>query len=526
MRALVRLVGWVIYLTACLMTVLFVAVPLAYFGAAVALVAGAALAVVLAGIVLLGGPDAPTDLCTPRHVAGGALAGRVDPAFVRRDRAWPQYFAMQVRLDARAFWERSKSAFATLWQAPPEWVQQQQLAALWPLYLAVLAMQVAGSVGLAVGTAVVLLLVAAVAGAAWVAGLALVYLLRAIDAGLRVAIGAEASCQTCFAVARIPAYRCLGPHSTADRMAGDDLHRDLRPGRLGVLWRRCACGTTQPTTVLRAAWSRRLQACCPTCARPLPHGSAALTDVRIPVFGAASSGKTQLIMAVLVTLRRLTTARRVRLSWPDERSEQTYRDYALVVEQDLPAPKTSAARPPAAVTVRLDKGRHRALLHLFDAAGELLVDRKENAHLSYLDHAGSLVFVLDPFSIRTVRDTYGGEFPELFAEANPAVHDPEDSYQATATRLQTYGVRTTGKPLAFVVTKADLLEKLSIGPATPTSSAVRGWLADQGLDNLVLAAERDFREVRYFLVSGKSLDVDGAFAPVDWLMTKEWISLA
>src|SRR5262249_36866357 len=245
-----------------------------------------------------------------------------------------------------------------------------------------------------------------------------------------------------------------------------------------------------PTGVLRAARSAKLRACCPTCTAPLPAGSATLTDVRVPVFGAVSSGKTQLIMAALVTLHRLTAGQGIRLSWPDERSERVYREYATFVERSLPAPKTGADAPPVAVTVRLDRPVRKALVHLFDAAGELLVDRRHNARLSYLDHARSLVFVLDPFAIRAVRDEFGTSFAEVFEEANPAQHDAEDSYHATVVRLQEHRVNTSAKPLAFVVTKADLLDKLPGGPASKEPAAIRAWLSEQGLDNLVLSAER------------------------------------
>jgi hypothetical protein len=293
-----------------------------------------------------------------------------------------------------------------------------------------------------------------------------------------------------------------------------------------VLWRRCCCGRRLPTTLLRAARCDRLEACCPNCLTPLAKGAGTCTDVRIPVFGAMSAGKTQLIMGGLVTLHRRAVAARARPSWADERSGRVYRDYATFVERGLPAARTPADAPPVAVTLRLGRAPLPSLVHLFDAAGELLVDRRQNTRLSYLDHARSLLFVLDPFGIAAVRAEFGSGFAEVFEAANPARHDAEDSYHATVVRLQEHGVRTAAKPLAFVVTKADLLEKLPGGPATGDSADVRAWLSQQGLDNLVLSAERDFAEVRWFLVSGRSLEPDGAYAPFGWLLRKEWVSVA
>jgi hypothetical protein len=210
------------------------------------------------------------------------------------------------------------------------------------------------------------------------------------------------------------------------------------------------------------------------------------------------------------------------LSLPDEHGRQTYEVYAALVRRDATAAKTDASGPPVAVTVRLAKGPRVALLHVFDAAGEVLVDRDQNASLSYLDYARSLAFVLDPFSIRRLREQAEDADPRLLAEANPALHNPEDSYNATVQRLRDYGVRTRRQRLAFVVSKADLLHRLAAGPGATDRSAVRSWLCNQGLDNLVVSAERDFKTVEFFLISGRDSGPAGAFAPMRWVLAQEW----
>ncbi|WP_320064869.1 TRAFAC clade GTPase domain-containing protein [Micromonospora sp. RTGN7] len=506
-----------IYVAACVTCLVFVSAPLAIVGMGAGLVGGLALALGLAGVVLLGRASWAR-VCTPEQVRRGALPGRVAPAFVRRDRAWPQYFAAQVLLDVRAVAERTLTITGRVWTRPLPWARAHQ--AWWPLYVPVVAVQLGVSLGAAAGVLGVALVAAGVTAAAWLVGGAAVRLLRGADAGWQAVRRSRASCRHCYQLSAVPAYRCLGPHPTDDRLAGDDLHRDLRPGRLGVLWRRCGCGWRLPTTVLRAASSRRLEAYCPSCGEAMLPGAGVVTDVRMPVFGPASAGKTQLIMSALVGLHHGGEEAGADVSLPDERDRQRHEMYARLIRDGESPAKTDAGGPPVAVTLRLALRSRVALVHLFDAAGENLVDREQNARLAYLDHARSLIYVLDPFSVRRVRDEYAEGAPDVFAAANPATHDPEDAYNATVQRLQDYGVRTRSRRLAFVVSKADLLGKLSAGPGDP--DGVRAWLVDNGLGNLVLTAERDFGEVRFFLVSGRRAGREGGFGPASWILAREW----
>ncbi|MGC5052855.1 TRAFAC clade GTPase domain-containing protein [Micromonospora sp. DT48] len=517
-----RLIGRVLHFTVSVSLLFLVALPLANLTAITGLAAGIVLVLGVAAVVLVGRPTW-VRVRTPDDVHGGALAGRVAPAFVRWDRAWPQYFAAQVLLDAQALARRVWLITRQLWARPRQWARAHRVRFWWPFYLPVLAVQVGATLGVVAGVLGAGLVTAGVSIVVWLVGILVVLLLRGMDAGWQFALGARASCRNCHQLAAVPAYRCQGPHPLSHRLADTDLHRDLRPGRLGVLWRRCGCGVLLPTTVLRAAFSRRLQACCPSCGEPLLPGAGVVTDVRLPVFGAASAGKTQLIMSALAGLELAAKQAGVEVSLADEHSRQRHETYSRLMREGASPAKTEASGQPVAITLRLARGPRVALVHLFDAAGENLVDREQNARLAYLDHARSLIYVLDPFSVRRVREEFASGAPEIFAAANPASHDPEDAYNATAQRLQEYGVRTDRKRLALVVSKADLLKKMSAGPKN--SAGVRAWLRDNGLSNLVLSAERDFREVRFYLVSGRDSGPDGGFGPANWILGREWSEL-
>jgi hypothetical protein len=531
LAVLAAIVGIALYVYLSILAFIFIAMPLSMVGVVLGLLVGAGIALYRATAVLVG-TDQDTPVRTPAEVVAGKLAGRVPARQIRRDFAWPNYFFVQVRLDLWRIGLRSAATVEQMWVNRAKEVvgwDYRVLLCIWPLLLAALAFLL----GVAAGNVMILLVLVVVfglvTGLAWLLGLLAVGLLRAFDHAWQKVFRAHASCPRCYAVTDLPAYRCPGQHPRQGRHADMDLHRNIRPGRLGVLWRVCGCGRRLPTTVLRA--SRVLSAQCPTCGQKLHKGAAVSTDVRIPVFGAASAGKTHLIMSALVALLRAEPGNDTSVSLADEHAERMFRGYARTLDSGGSAPKTDASQQPIAVTVRMQDGRRRwplqrrrsTLMHVFDAAGEALSDPVQNARYAYLDNARTLAYVLDPFSIPGIRDSYAANFTEIFAAANAAAEHPELSYQTTAQRLRDHGVRTKRQRLAFVVSKSDLLARLPMDdPPGTGSTPVRSWLIDNQLDNLVKAAERDFDTVAYFLVSAMGTTYEGgAFEPFRWLLADE-----
>jgi hypothetical protein len=509
---------------------LYVSVPIGMVVGTVGVVGG--LSVVVYGLVMVLSGRVSPDVLTPAGVAAGRLPGRVDPVHVRRDRAWPNYFTAQVYLDVKAITLGTAGLVLPLWTRSAQPLRTRTVRKVfygWPA-IAIVVFALAGlTAGATAALLVATAVIAVVTAVAWTLGLATAAVLRAVDRAWQFVFRATASCPRCYHVTRLPAYHCPGPHPPHDRVAGDDLHRDLRPGRLGVLWRRCACGHRLPTTVLRAAHG--LEARCPICTAILHPRAGVVTDVRVPVFGATSSGKTHLIVSAVIHLLDAGETVAVLI---DEHSRRRAADFRSFVDRDRGVPKTDAATMPVAMTLQL-AGSRPALLHLFDAAGEALADPAVSSGYAYLDHARTLIFVLDPFSVPAVHDRFAAQHTAVFAEANPAGTDPEASYQATVGRLRISGVPTETQRLAVVLTKRDLLARLPLdretdgaisGTTEPATADVRDWLLRQGLDNLVLSAERDFAEVRYFAVSSLERSASGAIAPVRWLLSTDRVPLA
>jgi hypothetical protein len=456
--------------------------------AVLALVVGLAvlLGVVLTGFSLVSSLARRPNLITPsayraeRVKAKPVATGQFEP-----DLAWPFYPLRQARADLGQVGAEQGARFRRLWNWPGHPI-------LWILFFPVSAAAVVFLV-LVILTMIILTLLfdlvgwtcAGIAAAVFAAA---VTVLRGAEGARRKRVRAEASCPHCYHVMPRPAYRCPGCQK---------LHRDIRPGRLGLIARRCECGKLLPTMVVRA--SRRLGAVCQKCGKPLRAGSGALRDVRIPIFGDTSAGKTRFLYAGLNSLIEATQQARIPFGFPDEESENEASVALDLIRSGQDTVKTSRTLP-TALTCRIGAGLDTSLVHLFDAAGEDYKDAQLHDSLGFLDRGHGLVYVLDPFSVGLVRDRVAGQNTSAIGLANAAAGDPETAYGEVVTRLRDSGVEASGQRLAIVVSKADLLSTGGI-ELPDDSEAIKDWLMKAGVHNLVLSAQREFAEVRYFAVA-------------------------
>jgi len=519
------LIGVTLYGAACYLTVVFIVGPAWPFLIIGAGGIGILLVFVMLAGTLLRARGLEADSVTPLDVR--ARLPDVKSNF-ERDQAWPNYLFAQSRSDLGTALMRTTFVVSRMWASMAEFVGHAPAVLLFgPLLLLPLTAAASLTAGAAVGGIVFYGLLGVVLALAWLSWLLVVGLLRGADLGIRLLRGAKATCHHagCNYRNRLPAYRC----------ACGVTHHDIRAGRLGAFARRCQCGSLLPTTVLQAAAG--LMAVCQKCDRPLRAGAAVLTDVLVPVFGPASAGKTRLVFAGMVALDRNLRAASGSLHPIGPESVNTFSHATTVVESEIQTTKTAADRPPAGITVLLTAARSKALLHLFDAAGEFFDNREQTSELPFLDDAQGLVFVLDPFSIPAVRDDLTGAMAFRLEEAQPAMLHPEQAYLVTAQLLRDQGVKLKCKPLAVAVVKADLLFGLppaaQLHPAA-ASGAVEAWLRDKGLDNMLDGAARDFGMVRYFLVSScnAAIDVNGCVNPTSparpllWLLARSGVSVA
>jgi hypothetical protein len=161
-------------------------------------------------------------------------------------------------------------------------------------------------------------------------------------------------------------------------------------------------------------------------------------------------------------------------------------------------------------------------LSLFDAAGEDLADARsiEQFH-AFLGRATAIVFLIDPFEFPGVRDKLP---PELSRALKPVGADPCQVIDNVAGEIRRrQGIREANKlgiPAAFVLTKSDLLEKISdidtnspirreskhsggydVAGGDDLSNEIQQHFRNWGATELLSKVQDNFNDSRFFCVS-------------------------
>lgn len=359
-----------------------------------------------------------------------------------------------------------------------------------------------------------------------VAALALVVIaaamgLRAVDSGMRRIKGIRTSCPSCHLHVSYPSYGCSGPHC-------DRRHRDIRPGRYGVIKRRCACGTLLPTLLLTGSGDGRMTAYCPHCQEPMSTGSGAMPEIVIPVLGATAAGKTRLMTALVMGLLDGHGGHGAEAEFADAQSETAYREPANKLRAGVHTWKTVKAKdaPLRAYSLHLKPaGGARRLFHIFDAPGELVAKSESMRELRYIRSARTFVFTLDLLSVDAVWQSLE---PAARSKHQALRSDvaPDFVFGQIVQNIEAHGVRMGRARLAVALTKDDLVRDCpSLAGVGDGSEDIGRWLAEAaGLDGMIRAMRRSFAEVRFFRTSswldGDELD-DGVLDLTRWILERE-----
>jgi hypothetical protein len=324
---------------------------------------------------------------------------------------------------------------------------------------------------------------------------------------------ASLKCYYCYSESRTPSYRCLNPQCTI-------IHRSMLPGPLGLVTRRCECGTQLPNTIRAAA--RTLPTLCPYCNRELADSSGIRHTVQLPVIGSVGAGKTRLLMAAIVQLESWLTERQGTINAVTPEA-QTYLEAArLTVRSHAETVKTPDALPEGVPLILRDAAGEVTELQLMDAAGEAFATWDTTADLRYLDNANAFLFVLDPLAWPQLRQEL-----KLRGLAETVVvtgENQKESYGAAIDRMRAESVPLRQRKVGVVLSKADVLLKLpsaaELANCTINNDSIRRWMWEHDFDLLITRMEMDFGEVRYFLVdSMNSQDPD---QPLNPLWTLQW----
>lgn len=383
----------------------------------------------------------------------------------------------------------------------------------------VIGMVAGGIAGSAVAVAVVIINVAVMIGVAGVA-LATGVVLYSLDRISRFLAGILMSCPRChMKITRYPIYRC--PRCSAK-------HHDIGPGSCGITVRHCICGNRLPTSLLTGAG--HLEAECPHCARPLPPEFGDMPVIVLPVFGSLNVGKTQLMYTLVRAFDSLVTAEGGTLKFEGDTADRLNRIKDDLVNKGRPS-KTIRGTP-SAYLLRIKMGLVERRIFIFDAAGEMHYNDDDMKDINYLDKAKVFVFVVDPLA----SDSLWLQLPEASRATLEGIRssrtESELAYQKIRERMRDLEAKTRHLRLAIVLSKADILEEVSI---QLTAEAGRPTLADwfesdvgMGMGNVWRAAYQDFRTIEFFQTAAFTSETGMPDKSVDflarWLMQCEGVN--
>jgi len=434
----------------------------------------------VAYLISLGRVLLPQDPAQPRPAAAPKLPPDADPAVL-------QYFYGPAVADARYALRTAYRDCRRYWrwgiQIVASALSQNLTLLTWPF-------GIGWAIGMAAGAAV---------GAVATAGCACVHLLavgvsaalvRAAGTALRFADSAvlrikniRMICPNCYQRVPYPGYEC--PRPDCPRR-----HRDIRPGRFGILRRRCQCG--EPMKTLLLFGSAGMSAYCPSCGHALEHRPGSAPEIVLPFFGAAGAGKTRLLLSMVVQLQLWPWKRRERLTveFGDTATEGRLENASELLSPDSVTGLTPPELPRAYI-IRLTAGRSPRVLHMFDAAGELYYSANRTQELGFLGQARTFILVIDPLSVDAFWDRLLPEQQADLKAVRSVAPSPELAYQQAHQEIEAMGVRLRKTRLAVVFSRADLIDD----PAADVATWACGEL---GLGNLIRSARLNFGEACFF----------------------------
>jgi Double-GTPase 2 len=454
-----------------------------------------------------------------------------------RQPAFRQYFFGQALRDLRAVAEQTATQFYQLVEyaarglyalsaGPQAWF-------VWPLTVTAYAALIAPTIAAGVSLAILLSVHAIGICVAWVLTMYVSLMLFCIERAVMLARSGYAKCPHagCHEPVPLPVFYC--PECGA-------VHDRLIPGRCGAFRRACACGNASlPTTYWLG--KAKLRSACPRCKKPLRSelfgGSA-----HVPIYGAASSGKTMLMMSVTWELVQGDLAS-VSVDFINESDRASYETvWKPGFETGRVREKTRQMLPDAFLLSVRRAGGLPLSLYMYDPAGEAIESESDIGGHRFLRYVDGMALLIDPFSLPAMARAYEAAGNSILPPSTSHA-DPVEVINRIVAELENQAqlVRTRGfqRRIAVVITKADneFVRRefgLTLDGAVPAErwrdagladdELVRGWLRhnEPGLLQLL---ETRFSMLRFFAVSALGHDPSErcAFQPQNVLNPLAWL---
>ncbi len=318
-------------------------------------------------------------------------------------------------------------------------------------------------------------------------------------------------CPVCFERVPYPGYVCPGHRCKRP-------HRDVRPGRFGIVRRRCKCGMSMKTLLLFG--SSQMAAFCPHCDHLLEHRPGEAPEIVLPFFGAVGAGKTRLLFSMVTQLQAWDGDKKLKAEFADS---VTTRELSAAVEILRCGTTTSATllELPRAHVIRLIAGKDTRILHMFDAAGERFYTAERTQELGYLGKARTFVLVIDPLSVNSFWALLPPDRQAELKLVRSTAPSPELAFHQAHQSIQAMGVRLKEARLAVVFSKGDKID-------TPDGDVAEWADRELGLGNLVRSVRLQFKE-SHFMCAAAMMGDKGMHESIAtllrWMLADEGFTL-
>lgn len=352
------------------------------------------------------------------------------------------------------------------------------------------------------------------------------------------------ACHVCKSNSLIPIYIC--PNCGAK-------HTKLTPGVYGIFSRRCLCGKKLPTAFFNGR--KKLEAICPVC---LEEGRITNLNDResrpfcVPVVGGRSVGKTAYITAFSNKfIEEIAPSNNIKVEFYNSDKRDIYdeirNDYisgeTRMTARALDINETSSVS--FSFFVQNDKLKPERLIHIYDIAGEVFTDNRENEIQRQYEYCQGIILMLDPFSIPGVRAKYESELTQEDISGIGATNIRgiiDGFYNKLRQIVKVSDTETLSTPLAVVIGKIDsgnLAEEFSqnkidevkaenIGKNIDDIDAVdylcRKFLKDNNMGAIISLINNKFRNNRFFVCSAightrsaGEYKPKGVTEPIEWI---------
>lgn len=531
---IIAFIGVVLYFGTWILLALLVrvfSVVLMYWGITFvgSIMVGAVAGAVLPIIVFAGQGKAQLRQVAPPGLAEWTVIKQKPPspnAEYGWDSAWPNYMPYQAKEDAAGvyhealhhvtiFWNWSRSRIAAGEETSvgrPVRTNRFERGLLNVVWAVIILPTICGYFLGVWSTTIVWLIVMALVGLLVTGGQRIVckaHVLLASESRRR--LDTSVKCPYCYGKTTLPGYRCQNPDC-------DVVHWLMVPGPQGIFTRWCSCGVRLPNTVSGAA--KVLVPVCPSCGRDLVNGSGVRQTVQLALVGSIGAGKSRLLDTAITELEKALESVGGSLTPLSADAELYFQQAVTRRQQASPTAKTEH-KLPIGLTFLVQKGPTRVELQLMDAAGEAFANWDESAKLRYLDTAEALIAIIDPLALPRIRDhLLQSRYANSVLLANG---DQEEAYAAAIDRLRAESIPLNKRGLAVVLTKGDVLAQLAVASSVDLtdSASIRQWLIDNDCDLMIKRFEKDFRDVRYFVIDSMSKQDIHAFLNPWWVI--DWV---